>query len=192
MGTSGITKKSVPQVQENCQTVSIAQLVSRVKSSYFFFKMPRPPQGCLGPPLSSTGVTFLPGCSLSSFSGPSQTLASHLCSFSEHSTSGTTPSMPHNLGRVFPFQQVIHIPWAPHLAPISQLAQLVENQTFNLSVKGLSPPLGANFCHGFYLSSMGDSSRIGPTALWMENSETADVVLVYTFIYKECLGELQK
>ena len=46
---------------------------------------------------------------------------------------------------------------------------------------------------GFTSPSMGDGLNTGPTVLWIENSETADVVLVDGFIYKEYVwGELQK
>ena len=49
----------------------------------------------------------------------------------------------------------------------------------------MGPTLGANFCHGLYLSLLGDGLSTGPTVLWMENTETVDVVLVGRFIYKE-------
>ena len=46
---------------------------------------------------------------------------------------------------------------------------------------------------GFTSPSLGDGSSTRPMALWIENSETADVVLVDGFIYKEYVwGELQK
>ena len=46
---------------------SITHLVSGVKCHTCSSGMPRPQQGCLGPPLSGIGVTVLLGCSLSSF-----------------------------------------------------------------------------------------------------------------------------
>ena len=64
-------------------------------------------------------------------------------------------------------QQSVHIPWAPHLAPIS--------------VMGFTSPL------------LGDGSGTGPMVLWMKNTETVDVVLARSFIYRRIyLGELQK
>ena len=46
---------------------SIAHPGNRVKCYTCSSIMPRPPQSCLGPPLSGIGVSVLPGCSLSSF-----------------------------------------------------------------------------------------------------------------------------
>ena len=61
--------------------------VSSVKSHISSPDLPRPPWGCLGPPLSFVGISVLSGCSVISFSEKVLygQLASCLCSLREHS-----------------------------------------------------------------------------------------------------------
>ena len=63
-------------------------------------------------------------------------------------------------------QQSIHIPWAPHWVPLSVV--------------------------GFTFPSLGDGLSTGPSALWMENSEIAAVVVVVCLFTKKLIWrELQ-
>ena len=50
-----------------------------------------------------------------------------------------------------------------------------------------------HFVMGFTSPSMGDGLNTGPMAVWMENTETAAVVVVGSFIFKKIyLVELQR
>ena len=49
----------------------------------------------------------------------------------------------------------------------------------------MGPTLGANFCHGFYLSLNGRWLKHWAQGLWMENSEMAAVIVVACLFTKE-------
>ena len=73
MRTSSIINTPCPGNRKMSHS-SIAHQVSGVKCYTCSSVMPRPLQGCLGPPLSCIGVAVLPRCSLRSFTeGPSET-----------------------------------------------------------------------------------------------------------------------